>query len=102
MPTRINATTVGLAVLRPLLPSLSVDGTIPRQTSHVQMRLAITRAVSGLSRATSHSANSRRPLSPAGIVGPEPLERMETTPRATRSPGFEASPREYTGLLEMR
>ena len=80
------------------MPKLSTLSTIPRPKSQCQTRLARTRAVSGFSGATIHSASSRRPLVFAGMTGAAPVLSALTNPRGTFSPGLSGSPRAKSGL----
>ena len=77
----------------PILPKLFGVATSPRPKCCCQMRLTITRAVSGLLADAIHCASaSRRPLGPPGIVfqavGQLPIARAERGARARRAKRF--------------
>ena len=58
---------------------------MPRPKWPCQMRLTITRAVSGLRGSVSHRASSSRPLGPAeiGRRREQAVEQVEVLPRGT-------------------
>ncbi len=96
--TASQSSSSGCVGLSPILPKLSSVATMPWPKWWLQMRLTITRAVSGFSGEPSHSASARlrpevRPFAGGSSTVGLPYVITLTKPGFINEPRLSASPR---------